>query len=222
MAYPKDTGGGLCGVDTDPNTGLPPDDGTEPTPGPGVGRTSKTVTPTYTAPTLPSSTSQADYINALYDAQLTAAQAALKSSYDTNVSTLDQQAATVPATYNTAANQAAATSAVQQAAFNEQAAASGINSGAGSQARLAQNNTLQSNISSIRQAQAQALADLDAQRTALATQYQNAISEAVAANDVNRAQALYEEAQRVGESLVSTAVNQANLNFSVWQALYGG
>lgn len=174
----------------------------------------------YTAAVLPSATSQADYINALYDANEQKQRAALETAYDANVATLDRQAATISPQYQQAANAAAAQSAVAQAAFNERAAAAGMNTGAGSQAALAQNNALQSNISSIRQAESEALAEVEAKRADLASQYQKAIAEAVANNDAARAQALYAEAVRVDESLVSTAANQAAENFNEWQAMY--
>jgi hypothetical protein len=174
----------------------------------------------YEAAKLQAATSQEDYIKALYDANEQKQKAALEAEYDANVATLDRQAATIAPQYQQAANAAAAQSAVAQAAFNERAAAAGMNTGAGSQAALAQNNALQSNISSIRQAESEALAEVEAQRASLAQQYQKAIAEAVANNDAARAQALYAEAVRVDESLVSTAANQAADNFNAWQAMY--
>jgi hypothetical protein len=181
-----------------------------------------TVSPVnpYEAAKLQAATSQEEYINALYDANEQKQRAALETAYDANVATLDRQAATIAPQYQQAANAAAAQSAVAQAAFNERAAAAGMNTGAGSQAALAQNNALQSNISSIRQAESEALAEVEAQRATLAQQYQKAIAEAVANNDAARAQALYAEAVRVDESLVSTAANQAAENFNAWQSMY--
>lgn len=207
------------GVLVDPATGKPPvaSNGG----GGGYGGSSGGVAaPAYTAPTLPSATSQEEYIRAMYAANQARQDAALRTAYDANVGTLDQQAAKIPSTYDAAANKAAAQSAVNRQSFNEAAAASGTNTGAGSQARLSQNNALQGNISAIRQAQAQALADVDAQRTQLSLQYQNAIAEAVAQNELQKAQALYDEAKRVDESIVATAANQAQLNFSAWRANY--
>jgi Skp family chaperone for outer membrane proteins len=85
---------------------------------------------------------------------------------------------------------------------------------------LAQNNALLGNISEIRRAQADAQAELDFQRTQMEAQYQQAIREAIAQSDLQKAQALYQEAKRVDESLVNTAVNQANMDWTVWNALY--
>ena len=175
----------------------------------------------YKAATLRPATSQADYINAMYDANEQRRRAALETAHDANVATLDRQSATIAPQYQQAANAAAAQSAVAQAAFNERAAAAGMNTGAGSQAALAQNNALVSGVSAIRQAESEALADVEAKRADLAAQYQKAIAEAVANNEAERAQALYAEAIRVDESLVTTAANQATENFRAWQAKYG-
>ncbi len=174
----------------------------------------------YTAAVLPSATSQEDYINSWYDSNEQKVRATLGAEYDANMAALDRQAATIAPQFQQSANAAAAQSAVAQAAFNERAAAAGMNSGAGSQAALAQNNALVSSISAIRQAESEALADIEEQRAALSTQYQRAIAEAVANNDAERAKALYAEKVRVDESLVTTATNQATENYREWQAKY--
>ena len=120
-------------------------------------------------------------------------------------------------TYDAAANNAGAQAAIQRANFNESANASGLNTGAGSQAELSMRNAEAANISAIRKAQADAQADLDYQRSQLTLEYQNAIREAIAKNELQKAQALYDEAKRVDESLVSTAINQANLDWQIWK-----
>lgn len=177
--------------------------------------------PAYTAATLPAATSQDAYINKLYDATEQKKRAALEEQYMENVGTLDRQAAKIPGQYDAAANQAAATAAISRANFNEQAAATGLNTGATGQAALAQNNALLGEISSIRKNEADALKDVEAQRANLEQQYKAAIKEAIANNEADRAAALYAEAKRVDESLVSTAINQATENYRAWQAMYG-
>jgi len=62
---------------------------------------------------------------------------------------------------------------------------------------------------------------VEKQRVALQAEYQKAIADAIANNEADRAAALYSEAKRVDESLVSTAVNQATENYRAWQAAYG-
>lgn len=174
----------------------------------------------YTAPTLPTATDQSAYINAMYAANEAAARENLRSEYENNLAELDRAQGRLPDAYNAAVDQANAQAAINRANFNEAAAANGINTGAGSQVRLSQNNALQGNVASIRKAQADAQSDLDFQRTQLEAQYQQAIRDAIAKNDLEKAQALYQEARRVDESIVNTAINQANLNWSVWKSLY--
>lgn len=187
----------------------------------GGGASSSATNNAYTAAVLPSATSQADYINALYDANEQKRRAALEAQYTASVGALDQQAAKIPGQYDAAANQAAAQAAVNRANFNEMAAANGLNTGAAGQAALAQNNALLGAVSEIRKNQANALNDVEMQRVSLQQQYQKAIADAIASNDADRAAALYNEAKRVDESLVSTAVNQATENYRAWQAMYG-
>ena len=190
-------------------------------PGGGGGGGGKKKKKTYDVPTLPSATSQEDYVNSMYNAYQAQNEANLRSAYEQNMNTLNATAEKIPGTYNAAADQAAAQAAINRQNFNEYAAANGLNTGAGAQARLAQNNALQGNIASIRKAQADAVADIDLQRAQLETEYKNSINQALANNDLARAQALYQEAVRVDESLVNTARDQANLDWTVWHALYG-
>jgi hypothetical protein len=157
----------------------------------------------------------------MYDANAQKQKAALEEQYAANVGTLDQQAAKLPGQYDAAANQAASQAAISRANFNEMASASGLNTGAAGQAALAQNNALLGAVSEIRKNQANALNDVEMQRASLQQQYQAAIKEAIANNEARRAAALYDEARRVDESLVSTAVNQATENYRAWQAMYG-
>jgi len=170
-------------------------------------------TNTVTPNTLPSATSQADYINSLYSASQDANLAALKTAYDNNTATVDAQAAKIPGVYHEAENQVAANNAQQTQKMNEYFAANGLNTGASGQAQLAQNTTAQKSIGTLENAKATALNDVETQRTTLATQYQNAIAEAIANNNYEKAKSLYDEAVRVDNSIVSTAINQAQLNY---------
>lgn len=171
-----------------------------------------------TAPILRGPSSQESYVNDLYDAQKRAAVASLKSAYENNRVTLDAQAEKIPAIYQQARNNTAATAEQNRAAFNEYAAASGLNSGAGGQAQLAMRNQMLGNMSSINSQEAQAKNDLETERTRLAVNYENAIAQAVAEGDLQKAQALYQEAVRVDEGLVDTSLSQANLDLNYWSA----
>ena len=170
------------------------------------------VTP-YEAAQLTGPTDLSDRVNAQYDASGRAAALAYKNAYDQSMLQLDAAAAKIPQQYRSAMNAAAGQAAQQQANFNEYAAAQGLNSGAAGQAALSRSNTLQNNLSSLQQAQAQALADVELQRASAQTQYQNAVAEALANNDLARAQALYQEWMRVDEGTMQTALNQANQNY---------
>ena len=166
-----------------------------------------------TVNTLPSATSQESYVNSLYAASQEKALAALKTAYDENTATINAQAQKIPGIYHDAENQAAANNAIETQRMNEQLAASGLNTGAAGQAALAQSNQYQANMSSMEKAKADALSEVETQRTQLSTQYKNAIAEAIATNNYQKAQALYNEAVRVDESIVNTALNQAQLNY---------
>lgn len=174
----------------------------------------------YTPSALPSATNQSDAINNYYSAAQQASLAALKNAYDQNMITLDASAAKIPGIYQSSMNAAAAQSAISQKNFDEYAAAAGLNSGAGGQARLAQNAALQSNLNALETEKANALADVETQRLSIQTEYQNAIAEAIANNEMDRAYALYQEAVRVDESIVSTALNQASENYKAWTSRY--
>lgn len=145
-------------------------------------------------------TSQADYINKLYDASLKAQQAALESAYNANLAAYDQQASKIPAVYQAAKNQTASSAEIARQGLNERFAASGLNTGTQGQAALAMNTATQGNLSSLDAQRAQAVADIEAERAQTMAQYQSAVAEAIAKNEMQRAQALYEEAMRVDNS----------------------
>lgn len=145
-------------------------------------------------------TSQADYINKLYDASLKAQQAALESAYSANLAAYDQQASKIPAVYQAAKNQTASSAEIARQGLNERFAASGLNTGTQGQAALAMNTATQGSLSSLDAQRAQAVADIEAERAQTMAQYQSAVAEAIAKNEMQRAQALYEEAMRVDNS----------------------
>ena len=163
-------------------------------------------------------TSQESYINDLYKAQQEAALAALKAAYDQNIINVDAAAAKIPQTYQAAKNRSAADAAIASQNFNEYAAASRLNTGAGCQAQLALANQSAANLSSINQAEAQAVTDLETERLRIQTAYQNDIAQAIAEGDLQKAAALYQEAVRVDESLVAQSQAQADENYRAWAA----
>lgn len=142
-----------------------------------------------------------DYLNQMYDAQLKSQLAQLESAYAENLAELDQNQTKTDAAYDEQKRQAQGNAERSAANWRELATAQGLNTGAVGQAALAQNNQLQSNLNTLGAAQAQALADIESQRTLLGKQYQLQILQAQADNDMNRAQLLYQEAVRQDELL---------------------
>lgn len=164
---------------------------------------------------LPTYKGQFDAVNNLYEAQKEKALAALQSSYDKSRLELENSMKEIPGTYQAQANQIAADALRQQQSFNENAAYSGMNVGSGSQAALAMSNQLQSNMSTLRTNEANAMTKAQQQLSSLYVEYQNSIAEAIANNEYERAAALLQEYQKAAESLVSVAKDQANLNVDI-------
>lgn len=146
-------------------------------------------------------TDLSDYLNQMYDAQLKSQLAQLESAYAENLAELDQNQTKTDAAYDEQKRQTQGNAERSAANWRELATAQGLNTGAVGQAALAQNNQLQSNLNTLGAAQAQALADIESQRTLLGKQYQLQILQAQADNDMNRAQLLYQEAVRQDELL---------------------
>lgn len=142
------------------------------------------------------------YITDMYNQKIQAAEDALTSAYNRNVLAENAAKAQIPGTYNDARNATAATSAVNQHNFNEQAAANGLNSGTGSQAALAMNNSLQTNMGNLDKQQAKDTAAADLQLAQLAAKYQSDIAAAIADGKFQEAQALYKQyTKHLGASL---------------------
>lgn len=177
-----------------------------------------TTSPEPSKATIQAPTAQDEYINAMYKAQRENALKALEGAYRQNVIDIDAQAAKIPAMYQGARNQTAATAEQERAAFNEYAAGSGLNSGAGGQADLAMRNQNASNMSAINQQEANAKNEFETARLKLQTQYQSDIAQAIAQGDLQKAQALYQEAVRVDEGMVAQSKAQADENYRYWAA----
>lgn len=141
------------------------------------------------------------YLNQMYDAQLKSQLAALESAYQENLAELERNQVETDTAYNEQKRQTQGNAERSAANWRELANAQGLNTGAMGQAALAQNNQLQSNLNTLGAAQAQALANIQSQRTLLGKQYQLQILQAQADNDFERAQQLYSEAVRQDEIL---------------------
>lgn len=154
------------------------------------------------------------YIEEMYRQKQAAQEAALNSAYEQNVNTLNATKEKIPGQYQEARNATAGQAAVQRSNFNEYAAASGLNSGAGGQAQLAFGNTLQGNLSGLDKAQANALAELDLQIANLETNYRNAVQQAIAQGEFEKAQALYNDYQTKQAQMLNQHQFDAQMNYN--------
>lgn len=143
---------------------------------------------------------RSDYINELYDTAREQALSALESAYDREVTSYDYAAARIPAQYYDARNAASAEAALARQSVNEQFAASGLNTGAAGQARLSLAVAEQGALGALGREQAAALAELEMRRAGAESEYKAAVAEAIASSELERAQALYDEAVRVESS----------------------
>lgn len=155
-------------------------------------------------------TDQSDYIRQMYEQQLEANKAQLENDYNQNVSNLAGEESKLGSNYYEQRRQTQANADRAQASYNEMANASGLNSGTGGQAQLARSNQLQSDLTALGNAEAQNRAEIERQRTLLGQQYQNAIRQAQAENNMELAQRLYQEATRVDESIIDASKNDSN------------
>lgn len=158
----------------------------------------------------PTAADQSDYIRQMYERQLAANKAQLESDYNENVSNLAGEESKLGSNYYEQRRQTQANADRSQANYNEIANASGLNSGTRGQAQLARNNQLQSDLTTLNNAEAQNRAEIERQRTLLGQQYQNAIQKAQAENNMELAQRLYQEAVRVDESVIDASKSDSN------------
>ena len=164
----------------------------------------------------------AAYINKMYDGSLESQKQTLASGYENNVSNIDasmeKQQKNLNRTYVESAKAAKNYGEVQNAY--------GLTSGAMAQARLAQDNQLQADLTALRAAQTDSDAQFERQRNLLAKEYSAAIAKAQADNDYQRAQALYAAAKADEDQLMQMQKDAGNLmagvgDYSILAKLYG-
>ena len=157
----------------------------------------------------PTAADQSEYIRRMYEQQLAANKAQLESDYNQNVSNLAGEESKIGSNYYEQRRQTQSNADRAQANYNEIATASGLNTGTRGQAQLARSNQLQSDLTTLNNAEAQNRAEIERQRTLLGQQYQNAIQKAQAENNMELAQRLYQEAVRVDESVIDASKNDS-------------
>lgn len=164
----------------------------------------------------------AQFINKLYDDSLSQQKQTLSDNLTQNTGALDTQAQNVQ--QQTQTHQQRTDVESQKGAQNLNT--SGLSQGGQSQAGLTLGNQLQKDTSALQDQKAQADAEIERQRQILASQYEAAIKEAQANNDMQRAQQLYEAAKREEERLRGYRQDAGNAlaakgDYSIVENLYG-
>lgn len=163
----------------------------------GTGTGSSAGTTSGTSGTSGSGYDLSEYLKKQYESALESELAGLKSAYEQNSASLDDEEARLGGIYDPERNRAAAQSALAKKAWDERAAANGLNSGTSGQAELARASTLQRDLASIGEEEANAYADLSLRKRNLTIEYTNAVAEAKANGQSELAAALYNELVRV-------------------------
>lgn len=167
-----------------------------------------------------------DYINQMYDNSLASQKAQLETDYNQNVSDLDAQQQKAQKQTDANLNRTYVEAAKSAKNYAETQNAYGMSSGTLAQAKLAQSNQLQADMTGIRTAQQTVDAEIERERGLLAKEYAAAIAKAQADNDMERAQALYEAAKRDEDALNQKQKEAASMlaqagDYSLYQSLYG-
>ena len=146
---------------------------------------------------------QLKYQIQMYEEQLKAQKAALDAEKAENEAALNAEAERIAAEGIENRRQTEADAAKARANWNETANAYGLNSGTQGQASLSFANQLQSDLNALRNAEAQARAEVERQRLTLGQKYQAAIEQAQAENNQQLVQLLYEQALKADNSASS-------------------
>lgn len=152
-----------------------------------------------------------EQLKQMYAGNLNSQKEQLKTDYENAVSNLDAQKQQNQQATDDNLNRTAVEA--QRRALNDEEyyAAAGLTSGARAQARMARDNQLMSDLSTLRAAQQAADADAERQRGLLAREYDSAIRKAQADNDLALAQALYEQAALTEQTLLTQQKEAAKL-----------
>lgn len=167
-----------------------------------------------------------DLIKQMYDSQLDSQTERLTVDHNAAQAELDARQQKNQQATDAALNRTMVES--QKSAVNnaEYYAAAGLTSGAKAQARMAQDNQLQADLTAIRTAQQSADAQIEQERSLLSREFTAAIRQAQAENDLAKAQALYEEAKNAEAELLSKQEAAAKVmaaagDYTRYGALYG-
>ena len=153
-------------------------------------------------------TDQSAKVNTMYDNNYNARTAALEAAYNQKNMDYDRAESQIAPVYDTQRNDLATQFEIARHNMGERAAANGINSGTGTQIALSQQNEYLRDYGNLNKAEATARSDLAFERAKASAAYRDAVAQALAENDVERAKVLYDEAVRVDNGLVSVSQNQ--------------
>ena len=167
-----------------------------------------------------------EMINQMYDAALTGQKTQLEQNYNQGIADLEAEQQKIQKQTDENLNRTYVEAAKAQKNWNEVQNAYGLSSGAMGQARLAQDNQLQADLTALRGAQATVDANIERERTTLSQQYMAAIAQAQADNDLQRAQALYDQAKEDEAALLAKQKEAGNLmasagDYSILANIYG-
>ena len=169
----------------------------------------------------PTATDQSQALRDMYASNMASQQAQLDSDYAAQQEALAKESNALGQTYYDKARQTQGASEKAAQNWQETAAAYGLNSGTQGQAALARSNQLQSDLNTLATAEAQSRAEIERQRTLLGQQYQKAIEQAKADNDLNLAKALYQEAVRLDDSVTQAAQTDSQRALTILDAMLG-
>lgn len=148
-----------------------------------------------------------DYINKLYDTNTDSQKKLLDQNYKDNTGLLDTEQKRVQQQTQENVNRTQVEAASGQNTYN----GSRVSAGGNTQAALARDNALQENVTDLNKQQQSADAEINRQRQLLASQYEAAIRQAQADNDMERAQALYTAAKEEEAKLLSLRKSASTL-----------
>ena len=156
-----------------------------------------------------------ELIKQMYDASLAGQKAQLEQNRDQGLADLQAEQERLQKQTDANLNRTYVEAARDQKNYAEVQNAYGLTSGAMAQARLAQDNQLEADLTALRGAQANIDANIEREKTMLSQQYMAAIAQAQADNDLKRAQALYDQAKRDEDALRQNQLDAGKLMASV-------
>ena len=164
------------------------------------------------------------YINELYDTNLNNQNKLLEEAYGNNQGILDQEQQGLKETTDAYVDRTQVEAQKAKDLYGD----GGLSAGAQAQVGLSQENAQRRNVQQLREAQNDADLEFQRQRQLLASQYETAIKQAQADNDMERAQALYDAAKAEEAQLLELQKQGAQLlkdkknNMSGYEAIANG